>query len=487
MGTPSRLRTPPRTKLPSSFIPPSKTGTGAMTTTPSQTTNPSRREYFLFFSHKVNDETVTSLLIELLRKHTENVGFFISEKIRKGEDWRKAIGDHLSRANHLVLVFTDPHENWGWCLYESGFFDALKEVSKPSSRIWCLHHVSTTRPSPLSHLQSIPADPPRVEEWLLELFEESGQPKERYLKIPQLAKDICKLFSDQKPIYSQRSIKISANPTLLSPDDLPDDATVEGDARLMEELFGTLERKTDWKSIKERFRKFRNSADANLATLKEVANAIYCVSKRIIGHPTQGIIFVAQGPKRYRPILISAKEATKDQIDCDFMFVEEAGGKLQNIPKPSEALLTAIRMAVRIRWEIVRPFASDVRRQAGDDPYKLRGDLQTCFNNVFLEAGYRGNFSKGDLLDAFEGQDKEKLEDIMKRWDENYPKIWSGIGFKDMKEEMTFEEVSEEPMTPEDLSVLESALQEVERLNRDFLAMAVARGELLIRSELRNN
>ena len=36
-------------------------------------------------------------------------------------------------------------------------------------------------------------------------------------------------------------------------------------------------------------------------------------------------------------------------------------------------------------------------------------------------------------------------------------------------------------MTPEDLSLLEfQALQEVERLNCDFLAMAVARGELLI-------
>ena len=94
---------------------------------------------------------------------------------------------------------------------------------------------------------------------------------------------------------------------------------------------------------------------------------------------------------------------------------------------------------------------------------------------------------KGDLLDAFEGQDREKLADIMKKWDENYPKIWSGIGFKDMKEETTFEEVSGEPMSPEDLTLLECVLQEVERLNRDFLAMAVARGELLIRSELRNN
>jgi hypothetical protein len=300
-----------------------------------------------------------------------------------------------------------------------------------------------------------------------------------FLEMSQLARDT------DRSIYSQRSIKITANRRFLSPDDLPDNATVEGDGRLMEELFGTFDDKIDWKSIKERFRKFPNSIDVNLTTLMEVSNAIYCILNRTIVHPTQGIILVAQGPKRYRPILSSAREVSKDQIDCDVMFVEEAGGKLQNIPKPSEALLTAIRMAVRIRWEIVRPFASDVRMLAGIDPHKLREDLQTCFNNVFLEAGYRGNFSKKDLLDAFEGRDKEKLLDIMEKGDETYPKIWSGIGFKDMKE--TFGEVSKGPMTPEDLSLLESALQEIERLNREFLAMAAARWELLIQNELRAN
>ena len=116
---------------------------------------------------------------------------------------------------------------------------------------------------------------------------------------------------------------------------------------------------------------------------------------------------------------------------------------------------------------------------------KLRFELQTCFNNIFLEAEFRGHFSPADLLNAFEGADKEKLLDIIDNWNETYPKIWRGIGFLDATE--TFGEVSKEPMTDHDLSLLHSELQELERLNRDFLTMAVARAELLIQSALRSD
>jgi hypothetical protein len=51
----------------------------------------------------------------------------------------------------------------------------------------------------------------------------------------------------------------------------------------------------------------------------------------------------------------------------------------------------------------------------------------------------------------------------------------------------TFGEVSEAPMSTEDLSLLESGLQELKRLNRDFLTMAVARAKVLIQKELRTN
>ena len=93
-------------------------------------------------------------------------------------------------------------------------------------------------------------------------------------------------------------------------------------------------------------------------------------------------------------------EAALDQIDCEIMFVEDVGGQLQNMDRPLGALLTAIKMQIRIRWEIVLPFSSNVQTLARLSSQKLRFDLQTCFNNIFHEADLRGNYSPEDLLDA---------------------------------------------------------------------------------------
>ena len=141
-------------------------------------------KYSVFFSHKVNNSGVTKSVIELLDGHTENVSFPISEQIEKGTPWRKAIAELLNRANFLVLVFTDPNEDWGWCLYESGFFDALSQ-SESRRRIWCLHNASTAPPSPIADLQSVPAKKPDVEQWLTELFQKTGQTKPLFLTLSQ--------------------------------------------------------------------------------------------------------------------------------------------------------------------------------------------------------------------------------------------------------------------------------------------------------------
>jgi len=81
-------------------------------------------------------------------------------------------------------------------------------------------------------------------------------------------------------------------------------------------------------------------------------------------------------------------------------------------------------MAVRIRWEIVRPFVlkSNIRMLARS-PRKLRSDLQTCFNNIFLEAEFRGNFSSDDVWGAFESTEERcKIETMVVEWEEVYSK-----------------------------------------------------------------
>ena len=164
-------------------------------------------------------------------------------------------------------------------------------------------------------------------------------------------------------------------------------------------------------------------------------------------------------------------------------MIEEVGGHLQNVDKYLAALLTSIRMAVRIRWEVVRPFISKIRILAKIDPRKLRLDLQTCFNNIFIEGEFRGIYSSADVWDAFESNtDKDKILTMIQDFENTYRKIWKGIGFTDVTE--TFGEVSNQPFSEQDLALLDAGLRELEEMNRDFLDIAFARASVLIRKEL---
>jgi hypothetical protein len=141
-------------------------------------------------------------------------------------------------------------------------------------------------------------------------------------------------------------------------------------------------------------------------------------------------------------------------------------------------------MATRIRWEIVRPFVLDSNvRLLARNARKLRYDLQTCFNNILIEAEFRGNFSENDVWKAFESRtDKDKIETMISEWGELYSQIWKNIGFKDRIE--TFSDVSAEPFADEDIDSLDAGMRKLEEMNRDFLEIAVARAKVLVQEEL---
>jgi hypothetical protein len=445
--------------------------------------------YNLFFSHKTHDQPVTKSIISLIEGNTENVRCFISEDIEKGTNWHATIVKNLKLSNFLVLVFTDPEEDWGWCLYETGFFYALTQIpgAVQTRRIYCLHNASTTPPSPIAHLQSIPATPTLVTKWLEELFDHTKQNKRQNRdNIPQTSNKICDLFkAARKPIYTAKSLYVSANSGLINyPDDLPGETIIKGEDTLIQEIFGAYSSKIDWRSAKERFLKYGKTSESNLNALKELSRAVYFICKNDAIMPVQSTIFVGDGPKRYRPVISHAEELSTGSIGCKILLVDDVGGPLQNVDKSLGVLLTCIRMAVRLRWEIIRPFVSNLRWLVTDDPRKLRFDLQTCLNNIFLEAEFRGIYALSDVWKAFESdQDRSKIAMMNEKFKQHtYPKIWKGIGFPDVT--LTFGKVSDQPFSPEDLASLEAGLRELEEMNKDFLDIAVGRAAVLIESEL---
>jgi hypothetical protein len=157
----------------------------------------------IFFSHKSRDAAFAKSIKEIFGRYTEKLDCFISEDIAKGERWRTAIAESLSRSNILVLIFTEPDEDWSWVLYEAGFFESLSLTTDTQRRIYCLHHRSAAPPSPIADVQSVPATTKEVSQWLAELFSYTNQERRCWDAIPTMAAQICQLFSvDRTQRYS---------------------------------------------------------------------------------------------------------------------------------------------------------------------------------------------------------------------------------------------------------------------------------------------
>jgi TIR domain len=112
-------------------------------------------QYTVFISHRTKDKHVAHSIKKLLAEHTVNIDYFVSEEIEKSDRWRQTIIEQLHNSHFLILVFTDPDENWHWCLYETGFFDALTQLADQSRRIYCLHHPDIEPPAPIADLRRV--------------------------------------------------------------------------------------------------------------------------------------------------------------------------------------------------------------------------------------------------------------------------------------------------------------------------------------------
>ena len=56
-----------------------------------------------------------------------------------GGKWRATIAKRLKTADVLILLYTNPFQEWGWCFYESGFFDGTKTTGETPTDLIVLY------------------------------------------------------------------------------------------------------------------------------------------------------------------------------------------------------------------------------------------------------------------------------------------------------------------------------------------------------------
>ena len=140
-------------------------------------------------------------------------------------------------------------------------------------------------------------------------------------------------------------------------------------------------------------------------TLKEISRSIWGINSGDPVRPVQGIIFVDQGPKRYRLIVNRVKPLTKDRISCEILLIEEVGGRPECGQAPA-ALITGTRMGIRIRSGGYSPVCGKRPAAGAAQCQEITIRSTDMLNNIFLEAEFRGNFSPEDVVNAFDARSR---------------------------------------------------------------------------------
>ncbi|MET7242253.1 hypothetical protein ABZT49_02690 [Methylobacterium sp. EM32] len=90
----------------------------------------------IFISHKMPSDT--TLASDIGGKLALYGGTLIEVKhaglFRYGDKWREKIQEYLKDVDWLIFLYTDQDEDWGFCLFECGFFRATME-NNPSKKL----------------------------------------------------------------------------------------------------------------------------------------------------------------------------------------------------------------------------------------------------------------------------------------------------------------------------------------------------------------
>lgn len=324
-----------------------------------------------FLSHKAKDGELAKQIANALTTVLRRVPVFLSEHISPSDDWRKVITKNLNRADFFILLFTDPDDDWSWCLFEAGYV-ARNDFSGNDRPIYCIHPHDVEPPSPLAHLQTISARPPDVKAWIAKLCSDLRRKTPSDRSMTAAARKIVNAVNGRSSMHEslvKPHIEITprwpknARPNWSCPRLLPklsfEDALVTIDdesahklelldAPRDEQLLSFLQQLDDEKTADRGgepaywIRRFFDSLDDALH------NRLYF----------QEIAFfrVASG-RILRPIIVSvARSKDGAKCSCRVIFAAAVNTPSTDNPTPIQRLADAVRLCVRARLEIVDPF-----------------------------------------------------------------------------------------------------------------------------------
>jgi TIR domain len=442
----------------------------------------------IFISHKSEDILIVKSLVELLKSEMDNVTFFLSEEIDKGDLWREKIETKLKEAKCLLLLYTDTSYDWTWCLYEAILYDELVSKLDPENhKLYCIHYLGSPPPDPLQKLQTIKSTNDDISEWLANFYKTTGQ-SDAFRSLEATSAKVGDLLRNSMPKkYATTDLRPSIrifpawskdgkqtpNWSQLAkiPRNLPlADSAIETDVASALQLgFGL---KPDRMNIVD----FLNRLDTEGSQVDRpwVSQFLESLQATLEGRiADQNIVFFWSVSGRILRPIIESITRSENGLDCSckVVFVDAFSAPPVKNPSPLQLLANGLRLAVRTRIEVLDRYKGKLAKECSriaqsTDPADelgkrnpIGGRVLETIRTIVLEAEMQGTHIYESAPILFDGKAQIQYQEIR-------------TSFSSMLTELK-RVVSDEDKDPEKMyTETERLLKELDRLNKNYIELA---------------
>ena len=375
----------------------------------------------VFFSYKMKDEPAASEVVHILRKLSAGkLDITYQAEFTKGvtgEQWRQKIRQSIQSANWFILLLPDPSDDWDWCLYETGLFEANYTSA---DRLICIHHPDIKIPGPIEGYHAVDATVPEVEKFLhMVLVADNPLPGMKALN---------SAFENEISIYAQQivnairppikdwvsevfepsiELKVSDADRLQSKDEL-DRAYLVSANRVALKLFGFIKKPDTWGVLRREIRE----ADGDGRWREELFHVIRRIATDRAFYPIQAVFRSFKG-NLFRPVAHAVKRlGITGPIDTfNITFSEDIGAvDHSGMPKELSVLASLLRITFRFRWEVLEKYTKQGMTDIDVDR------LDISLQRIVIEANSRGITDQETVINIFPESQQQVLADMFAEW-----------------------------------------------------------------------
>lgn len=446
----------------------------------------------IFISHKQEEGEAARKIKSLLEYFgNDRLSCFVSELIAPGKPYPERIEEELRESLWFLFLYTDPQLTWDWCLYEAGMFRGWME---PHDRLTCLYHREGHLPDAISRFQAVKAEPEGVEVFLRELYTKpplpaiepvgEGDPGVPAMdpinpKIADSQEDfdslitrLCEAVGSPAPekerIHHNKYVFLTpewphdGEPSWPLTDDetrieLASCAVTTDDKTAALFGLGAAPRDATWESL---IGHYTRQDGGDQRWLDELEDSLNQACRRLAVQPVFANFRASESGKIFRPMIYRTDFALDGSTcECRVIFIDSLSrGSSREQPEDVRVLLTSLRLAIRLRWEILERFQNKLEILHAETPDAAIGaELKERLELIQWESDSLGLLDRDKLISVFPEEDRQKVHEMYDEWEDLGPTLFDAEKIVDQERRY---------------SDMEVALGRLAKLNEEYLRMA---------------